>query len=75
MAQEVCSESLLLLQNARAKDIVSCFFVNNPHAMEAFKKYGIAHIKDLRVEMMLVRASRTDTEVDVEARGFVGFVR
>jgi hypothetical protein len=29
------------------------FFVENPDAMEAFKKYGIAHIKDLRVKMML----------------------
>jgi hypothetical protein len=28
----------------RAKDFVSCFFVVNPDAMEAFKKYGIAHI-------------------------------
>jgi hypothetical protein len=28
-------------------------FVENPDAMKAFTKYGIAHIKDLRVEMML----------------------
>lgn len=29
------------------------FFVDNPDAMDAFKKDGVANIKDLRVEMML----------------------
>ena len=29
------------------------FFVDNPDAMDAFKKHAIANIKDLRVEMML----------------------
>ncbi len=29
------------------------FFVDNPDAMEAYKKHGIANIKDLRVELML----------------------
>jgi hypothetical protein len=29
------------------------FFIDNPDAMEAFKKHGVANIKDLRVEMML----------------------
>lgn len=29
------------------------FFVENPDAMDAFKKHGVANIKDLRVEMML----------------------
>jgi len=32
---------------------VSSFFIDNPDAMEAFKKHGVANIKDLRVEMML----------------------
>ena len=35
------------------KTLYPAFFVENPDAMEAFKKYGMAHIKDLRVEMML----------------------
>ena len=35
------------------KTLYPAFFVENPDAMEAFKKYGVAHIKDLRVEMML----------------------
>ncbi|KAI2512190.1 hypothetical protein MHU86_2277 [Fragilaria crotonensis] len=29
------------------------FFIDNPDAMEAFKKHGVENIKDLRVEMML----------------------
>jgi hypothetical protein len=29
------------------------FFADNPDAMEALKKHGVANIKDLRVEMML----------------------
>ena len=29
------------------------FFVDNPDAMDAFKKDGVANLKDLRVEMML----------------------
>ena len=28
------------------------FFRNNPDGMEALKKYGVADIKDLRVELM-----------------------
>ena len=29
------------------------FFVDNPDAMNAFKKHGVANIKDLRVEIIL----------------------
>ena len=36
-----------------AKSACPRFFVDNPDAMDAFKKYAIANIKDLRVEMML----------------------
>jgi hypothetical protein len=36
-----------------AKTICPRFFVDNPDAMDAFKKHGVASIKDLRVEMML----------------------
>ena len=36
-----------------AKNVCPRFFLDNPDAMEAFKKYGVANIKDLRVEMML----------------------
>ena len=34
---------------------MSCprFFADNPDAMDAFKRHGVANIKDLRVEMML----------------------
>ena len=37
-----------------AKTAIPPFFVDNPDAMDAFKKHGVANIKeDLRVEMML----------------------
>jgi hypothetical protein len=36
-----------------AKTVRPRFFVDNPDAMDAFTKHGIANIKDLRVEMML----------------------
>jgi hypothetical protein len=36
-----------------AKTVCPRFFVDNPDAMDAFKKHGVANIKDLRVEMML----------------------
>ena len=36
-----------------AKTVRPRFFVDNPDAIDAFKKHGIANIKDLRVEMML----------------------
>ena len=36
-----------------AKAACPRFFVENPDAMDAFKKHGVANIKDLRVEMML----------------------
>jgi hypothetical protein len=29
------------------KKLYPAFFVKNPDAMEAFKKYGVAHMKDL----------------------------
>ncbi|KAI2512867.1 hypothetical protein MHU86_1413 [Fragilaria crotonensis] len=35
------------------KNLCPRFFLDNPDAMEAFKQYGLANIKDLRVEMML----------------------
>ena len=36
-----------------AKNVCPRFFVDNPDAMDAFKKHAIANIKDLRVEFML----------------------
>ncbi|KAI2493985.1 hypothetical protein MHU86_20559 [Fragilaria crotonensis] len=36
-----------------AKNVCPRFFIDNPDAMEAFKKHGVENIKDLRVEMML----------------------
>ena len=36
-----------------AKTAIPRFFVDNPDTMHAFKKHGVANIKDLRVEMML----------------------
>jgi hypothetical protein len=33
--------------------VCPCFYINNPDAMEAFKKHGVANIKNLGVEMML----------------------
>ena len=36
-----------------AKNVCPRFFTDNPDAMEAFKKHGVANIKDLRVKMML----------------------
>ena len=36
-----------------AKTVRPRFFVDNPDAIDAFKKHGIANIKDLRVKMML----------------------
>ncbi len=35
-----------------AKNKLRPFFVANPDAMEAFKKHGIANLKDLSVELM-----------------------
>ncbi|KAI2512807.1 hypothetical protein MHU86_1595 [Fragilaria crotonensis] len=35
-----------------AKALFPPFFCDNPDAMEAFKKYGVANIQDLRVELM-----------------------
>jgi hypothetical protein len=35
------------------KTVYSPFFQDNPDAMEAFKKHGVANLKDLSVELML----------------------
>lgn len=36
-----------------AKTVCPSFFVDNTDAMNAFKKHGVANIKDLRVEIIL----------------------
>ena len=36
-----------------AKTACPRFFIDNPDAMDAFKRHGVANIKDLRVKMML----------------------
>jgi hypothetical protein len=43
----------LTFQSSKGKKACPRFYVDNPDAMDAFKKHAIANIKDLRVEMML----------------------
>ena len=37
---------------AEVKTPIPTFFHDNPDALEAFKRYGVAHIQDLRVELI-----------------------
>ena len=43
---------LYFCKTPQAKTMIPPFFRDNPDALEAFKRYGVANIQDLRVELM-----------------------
>ncbi len=53
MAQEVSAKEIFFYNAPEQKNAYPPFFRDNPDVMEAFKKHGVASLKDLSVELTL----------------------
>lgn len=50
--RKLAKHRLYFSKTPETKTLIPPFFRDNPDAMQAFKKYGVANIQDLRVELM-----------------------
>ena len=50
--RKLAKHRLYFCKTPESKTMIPPFFCDNPDALEAFKRYGVANIQDLRVELM-----------------------
>jgi hypothetical protein len=73
----------VFMKSPAPKSRLPPFFIENPDAMDAFKKYGVSNLKDLSVEMMhtyvletlvpemMARVEKTEIDEEEGGRGLV----